>query len=154
MVEQRHTFCKLKQESITNGYIIYMNIFVVSVKKSGSQTICLHHSLYSFCVYTSIDILYKPEGLPVYLIFLVGHQWHFGIKVLLWFIFQFYFTSVIFVISLSYWKHVLIMSCNGPHQSFEEESINAKQKSQHGSVRWALREHLTPPCSDLACGGL
>ena len=27
-------------------------------------------------------------------------------------------------------------------------------KSQHGCVRWALREHLTPPCSDFACGGL
>ena len=27
-------------------------------------------------------------------------------------------------------------------------------KSQHGCVRWALREHLTSPCSDFACGGL
>ena len=26
--------------------------------------------------------------------------------------------------------------------------------SQHGCVRWALREHLTPPCCDFACGGL
>ena len=31
---------------------------------------------------------------------------------------------------------------------FEEE------KSQHGCVRWALCEHLTSPCHDLACGGL
>ena len=28
------------------------------------------------------------------------------------------------------------------------------KKSQHGCVRWALREHLTPPCYDFACGGL
>ena len=28
------------------------------------------------------------------------------------------------------------------------------EKSQHGCVRWALREHLTPPCCDFACGGL
>ena len=28
------------------------------------------------------------------------------------------------------------------------------KKSQHGCVRWALREHLTPPCSEFACGGL
>jgi hypothetical protein len=28
------------------------------------------------------------------------------------------------------------------------------KKSQHGCVRWALREHLTPPCSDFPCGGL
>ena len=25
---------------------------------------------------------------------------------------------------------------------------------RHGCVRWALREHLTPPCSDFASGGL
>ena len=29
-----------------------------------------------------------------------------------------------------------------------------QKKSQHGCVRWALREHLTPPCYDLAWGGL
>ena len=28
------------------------------------------------------------------------------------------------------------------------------EKSQHGCVRWALREHITPPCSDFACGRL
>ena len=28
------------------------------------------------------------------------------------------------------------------------------KKSQHGCVRWALCEHLTSPCHDLACGGL
>ena len=29
------------------------------------------------------------------------------------------------------------------------------KKSQHGCVRWALSEHITtPPCHDLACGGL
>ena len=28
------------------------------------------------------------------------------------------------------------------------------KKSQHSCVRWALREHLTPPCSDFACVGL
>jgi hypothetical protein len=28
------------------------------------------------------------------------------------------------------------------------------KKSQHGCVRWALREHLTTPCCDFACGGL
>ena len=29
-----------------------------------------------------------------------------------------------------------------------------KKKSQHGYVRLALLEHLTPPCYDFACGGL
>ena len=28
------------------------------------------------------------------------------------------------------------------------------EKSQQGCVRWALCEHLTPPCCDLTCGGL
>ena len=28
------------------------------------------------------------------------------------------------------------------------------KKSQHGCIRWALHEHITPPCGDLACGGL
>ena len=28
------------------------------------------------------------------------------------------------------------------------------EKSQHGCVRWALREHLTPQCCDFACGRL
>ena len=32
--------------------------------------------------------------------------------------------------------------------------VSPKKKSQHGCVKWALREHLTPPCSDFACGGL
>ena len=32
--------------------------------------------------------------------------------------------------------------------------LGEKKKSQHGCVRWALREHLSPPCSDFACGGL
>ena len=29
-----------------------------------------------------------------------------------------------------------------------------KKESYKLCVRWALREHLTPPCSDFACGGL
>ena len=28
------------------------------------------------------------------------------------------------------------------------------QTSQHGCVRWALFEHLSPPCYDFACGKL
>ena len=32
--------------------------------------------------------------------------------------------------------------------------MGVKKKSQHGCVRWALREHLTPPCYDFACAGL
>ena len=28
------------------------------------------------------------------------------------------------------------------------------KKSQHGCGRWAPQPHLTPPCSDFACGGL
>ena len=28
-----------------------------------------------------------------------------------------------------------------------------QKKSQHGCVRWALREHLIPPCYDFDCGG-
>ena len=31
---------------------------------------------------------------------------------------------------------------------------NTIKKSQHGCVRWALREHLPHPCHDFACGGL
>jgi hypothetical protein len=33
-------------------------------------------------------------------------------------------------------------------------NIFVLKKSQHGCVRWALREHLTPPCYDFACAGL
>jgi hypothetical protein len=29
-----------------------------------------------------------------------------------------------------------------------------KKKSQHGCIRWALCEQLTPPCHDFACGRL
>ena len=39
------------------------------------------------------------------------------------------------------------------NKTVKMEAIRAK-KSQHGCVRWALREHLTPPCYDFACGGL
>jgi hypothetical protein len=35
-----------------------------------------------------------------------------------------------------------------------EQMPAEEKKSQHGCVRWALREHLTPLCSDFACGGL
>ena len=35
-----------------------------------------------------------------------------------------------------------------------EKYLKIKEKSQHGCVRWALREHLSPPCYDFACGGL
>jgi hypothetical protein len=35
-----------------------------------------------------------------------------------------------------------------------ERKIQEIKKSQHDWVRWALREHLTPPCSDFACGRL
>ena len=31
---------------------------------------------------------------------------------------------------------------------------SAAKKSQHGCGRWAPQPHLTPPCSDFACGGL
>ena len=33
-------------------------------------------------------------------------------------------------------------------------NISIIKKSQHGCIRWVLREHLSPPCSDFACGGL
>ena len=29
-----------------------------------------------------------------------------------------------------------------------------EEKSQHGCIRWALCEHIIPPCGDFACGGL
>jgi hypothetical protein len=28
------------------------------------------------------------------------------------------------------------------------------EESQHRCIRWALHEHITPPCGDLAFGGL
>ena len=37
---------------------------------------------------------------------------------------------------------------------FYNQNQDIYKKSQHGCVRWALREHLTPPCCDFACGGL
>ena len=42
----------------------------------------------------------------------------------------------------------------GMHGAGLQNCRHLSKKSQHGCVRWALREHLTPPCSDLACGGL
>ena len=42
------------------------------------------------------------------------------------------------------------------NESFAEKAarVALEEKSQHGCIRWALCEHLTPPCSDFACGGL
>ena len=37
---------------------------------------------------------------------------------------------------------------------FNENKIEKIKKSQHGCGRWAPQPHLTPPCSDFACGGL
>lgn len=36
----------------------------------------------------------------------------------------------------------------------KKKTVAITKKSQHGCVRWALCEHLPPPCSDFACGGL
>ena len=38
--------------------------------------------------------------------------------------------------------------------NWEASVISLKKKSQHGCGRWAPQLHLTPPCSDFACGGL
>ena len=41
-----------------------------------------------------------------------------------------------------------------PGENERERKKEERKKSQDGCVRWALREHLTPPCCDFACGGL
>ena len=50
---------------------------------------------------------------------------------------------------------------NRPKRLFEPPTppqkktiLGLNEKSQHGCVRWALCEHLLPPCHDFACGGL
>jgi hypothetical protein len=44
----------------------------------------------------------------------------------------------------------------GPNRGFLKSicKFDENKKSQHGCVWWALREHLSPPCYDFACGGL
>ena len=54
---------------------------------------------------------------------------------------------------------IFLLQDDPPHKSIPSnrsqlKKIEEEEKSQHGCVRWALREHLTPPCSDFASGGL
>ena len=35
-----------------------------------------------------------------------------------------------------------------------QTNADESKKSQHGWVKWALREHFTLPCCDFASGGL
>ena len=58
-----------------------------------------------------------------------------------------------------YWRE-LIMSTRGRERIVKLQNFNKSnkvailvKKSQHGCIRLALREHLTSPCHDFACGG-
>ena len=50
------------------------------------------------------------------------------------------------------WSDFLCIFLENPIDN--ENRKRERKKSQHGCVRWALREHLTPPCYDFACAGL
>ena len=49
---------------------------------------------------------------------------------------------------------LLIQSIFGEIEKWNKEYKEIMYNSQHGCGRWAPQPHLTPPCSDFACGGL